>query len=76
MRLPAISIISESFNVGIIPRQLHLQWLDRLDVHGAIMHQISEPARRMLRRYLMIALATYNAGGTVCYQIAARKAGG
>ncbi|MBI4714898.1 MAG: class I SAM-dependent methyltransferase [Nitrospirae bacterium] len=51
------------------------QWLDRLDVHGEIMRQISEPAWWMLRRYLMIALAAYNAGGTVCYQIAARKAG-
>jgi cyclopropane-fatty-acyl-phospholipid synthase len=48
-------------------------WLNNFDRHAAAMHAISGHATLMLRRYLMIALATYRAGHTVCYQITARK---
>lgn len=48
-------------------------WLNNLDGRADGMRAISERAYMMLRRYLMIALATYRSGGTVCYQIAARK---
>lgn len=49
------------------------QWLEQIDVTSDQMKAISTPAYWMLRRYLMIALATYRAGGTVCYRIGARK---
>ena len=49
------------------------QWLANLDLHADRMRVISERAYTMLRRYLMIALATYRAGGTVCHMITARK---
>lgn len=48
-------------------------WLNNLDERAGEMRAISERAFTMLRRYLMIALATYRNGGTVCYQITARK---
>ena len=48
-------------------------WLNNLDARMDAMNAVSERATLMLRRYLMIALATYRAGHTVCYQIAARK---
>lgn len=51
-------------------------WLGNLDQNADRMRAISERAYTMLRRYLMIALATYRSGGTVCYQIAARKCRG
>ena len=49
------------------------QWLGNLDDHAEEMRAVSEPAYTMLRRYLMIALATYRLGHTVCHQITARK---
>jgi len=48
-------------------------WLNNLDDGADQMKAISGRAYTMLRRYLMIALATYRSGGTVCYQITARK---
>lgn len=48
-------------------------WLGNLDVHAGRMRAISQQAYTMLRRYLMVALATYRAGGTVCHMITARK---
>jgi len=49
------------------------QWLGNLDLHASRMSAVSRQAYTMLRRYLMIALATYRAGGTVCHMITARK---
>jgi cyclopropane-fatty-acyl-phospholipid synthase len=49
------------------------QWLGNLDRHAAPMRAVSGQAYTMLRRYLMIALGTYRAGGTVCHMITARK---
>jgi cyclopropane-fatty-acyl-phospholipid synthase len=49
------------------------QWLGNLDHHAARMRALSARAYTMLRRYLMVALATYRAGGTVCHMITARK---
>jgi cyclopropane-fatty-acyl-phospholipid synthase len=51
------------------------QWLGNLDRHAAEMRTISDRAYLMLRRYLMIALATYRAGNTVCHMITAEKRG-
>lgn len=51
------------------------QWLANLDRHEAGMKALDARAHTMLRRYLMIALATYRAGGTVCHMMAARKPG-
>jgi cyclopropane-fatty-acyl-phospholipid synthase len=51
------------------------QWLSNLDCHADAMRVISKSDYIMLRRYLMIALATYRAGGTVCHMITARKRG-
>jgi cyclopropane-fatty-acyl-phospholipid synthase len=51
------------------------QWLANLDRHAAEMRAVSERAYLMLRRYLMIALATYRAGNTVCHMITAEKRG-
>jgi cyclopropane-fatty-acyl-phospholipid synthase len=48
-------------------------WLNNFDRRVDAMRAVSERATLMLRRYLMIALATYRAGHTVCYQITARK---
>jgi cyclopropane-fatty-acyl-phospholipid synthase len=49
------------------------QWLENLDDHADAMRGLSEDAYWRLRRYLMIALATYRAGGTVCHLITAEK---
>jgi cyclopropane-fatty-acyl-phospholipid synthase len=49
------------------------QWLANLDSEAARMRAESARGYTMLRRYLMIALATYRAGGTVCHMITARK---
>ena len=49
------------------------QWLTNLDREADRMQAISAGAYAMLRRYLMIALATYRAGATVCHMITARK---
>jgi cyclopropane-fatty-acyl-phospholipid synthase len=49
------------------------QWLANLDSHAGPMRALSARGYNMLRRYLMIALATYRAGGTVCHMITARK---
>lgn len=49
------------------------QWLSNLDTHAERMRAISERAYWMLRRYLMIALATYRSGHTVCHLITAEK---
>jgi len=49
------------------------QWLGRLDQHCDAMRAVSDAAYRMLRRYLMIALATYRTGHTRCYQFTARR---
>lgn len=51
------------------------QWLDRLDEHAAEMRTVSARAASMLRRYLMIALATYRSGRTLCHLIVAEKPG-
>jgi cyclopropane-fatty-acyl-phospholipid synthase len=49
------------------------QWLGNLDLYAERMRAVSGRGYTMLRRYLMIALATYRAGGTVCHMITARK---
>jgi cyclopropane-fatty-acyl-phospholipid synthase len=51
------------------------QWLQNLDGHADEMRAVSPRAYLMLRRYLMIALATYRAGNTVCHMITAEKPG-
>jgi cyclopropane-fatty-acyl-phospholipid synthase len=51
------------------------QWLGNLDAHAGEMRALSDRAYRMLRRYLMIALATYRSGRTVCHMITAEKNG-
>lgn len=51
------------------------QWLGNLDAHADEMRAISQRAYLMLRRYLMIALATYRSGNTVCHMITAEKRG-
>jgi len=51
------------------------QWLDRLDDHAEEMQTISTRGYRMLRRYLIIALATYRSGRTLCHLITAEKPG-
>jgi len=48
-------------------------WLKNIDEHENEMRAISEKAYVMLRRYLMIALGTYRAGGTVCHMMVAEK---
>lgn len=49
------------------------QWLGNLDRNAERMRSVSAQDYRMLRRYLMIALGTYRAGGTCCHMITARK---
>lgn len=49
------------------------QWLANLDSDAGRMRAASARGYTMLRRYLMIALATYRAGGTLCHMITARK---
>jgi cyclopropane-fatty-acyl-phospholipid synthase len=49
------------------------QWLDNLDRHEEAMRALSEATYMRLRRYLMIALATYRSGGTICHMITAEK---
>jgi cyclopropane-fatty-acyl-phospholipid synthase len=51
------------------------QWLGNLDAHADEVRAVSQRAYLMLRRYLMIALATYRAGNTVCHMITAEKPG-
>ena len=48
-----------------------LQWLQNLDRHAEEMEAVSREAYRMLRRYLMLALATYRSGRTLCHLIVA-----
>jgi len=70
-------------NAGLIPELVDnisadyvrtlTSWLNSLDGRAQEMQAISERGYAMLRRYLMIAHTTYRSGGTVCYQIAARK---
>lgn len=50
-------------------------WLNNIDRNEQAMRAVSARDYLMLRRYLMIALATYRAGGTVCHLITARKTG-
>ena len=47
------------------------QWLQNLDRHAEEMEAVSREAYRMLRRYLMLALATYRSGRTLCHLIVA-----
>lgn len=49
------------------------QWLRNLDRNADGMREISADTYMMLRRYLMIALATYRAGTTVCHMITAER---
>lgn len=49
------------------------QWLRNLDQHSDEMRSLSRQGYLMLRRYLMIALATYRSGHTVCHMISAEK---
>jgi cyclopropane-fatty-acyl-phospholipid synthase len=49
------------------------QWLRNLDRHADEMRALSERGYLMLRRYLMIALATYRSGHTVCHMMIAEK---
>jgi cyclopropane-fatty-acyl-phospholipid synthase len=49
------------------------QWLRNLDRHADEMRAVSAHDYLMLRRYLMIALATYRAGHTVCHMMTAEK---
>jgi cyclopropane-fatty-acyl-phospholipid synthase len=76
-------MLSRLEEAGLVP--LHLenisahyvrtlsQWLANLDTHAAAMRAASERGYWMLRRYLMIALATYRSGHTVCHLITAEK---
>ena len=75
----------EMEEVGLVPYALEnisrdyvrtlSQWLGNLDRHAGEMRAISDRAYLMLRRYLMIALATYRTGTTVCHMITAEKRG-
>ena len=49
------------------------QWLGNLDRHAEEMKAVSSDAYRMLRRYLMLALATYRSGHTLCHLITAAR---
>jgi cyclopropane-fatty-acyl-phospholipid synthase len=49
------------------------QWLRKLDLHADEMRSVSRADYLMLRRYLMIALATYRSGNTVCHMMTAEK---
>lgn len=49
------------------------QWLCNLDAHADEMQAVSRSAYRMLRRYLMLALATYRAGHTLCHIVTATR---
>ena len=70
---------------GLVPLQLEnisahyvrtlSQWLRRLDEHAEEMQALSGTAYPMLRRYLIIALATYRSGRTLCHMITAEKPG-
>ncbi len=60
-------------NISADYRRTLAQWLQRLDRFREEMNAISGEAWWMLRRYLMIALATYRSGNTLCHQITARK---
>ncbi len=51
------------------------QWLRNLDAHADEMRAVSQRDYLMLRRYLMIALATYRSGQTVCHMMTAEKRG-
>jgi cyclopropane-fatty-acyl-phospholipid synthase len=62
-----LSDISDDYKITLA------QWLKNLDQYSEEMRAIDARAHTMLRRYLMIALGTYRAGGTVCHMMAARK---
>ena len=49
------------------------QWLRNLDQHADEMQAVSRSAYRMLRRYLMMALATYRSGHTLCHIVTATR---
>lgn len=49
------------------------QWLGNLDEHVDEMQAVSRNAYRMLRRYLMLALASYRSGHTVCHIVTATR---
>ncbi|HEY9025942.1 MAG TPA: class I SAM-dependent methyltransferase, partial [Burkholderiaceae bacterium] len=49
------------------------QWLRNIDRHADEMRAVSQRDYLMLRRYLMIALATYRSGNTVCHMMTAEK---
>ncbi|MBC8327829.1 MAG: class I SAM-dependent methyltransferase [Planctomycetes bacterium] len=50
------------------------QWLDNLDEHAEEMEAADPAFFPMLRKYLMLALATYRMAQTQCFLIAAQKA--
>lgn len=49
------------------------QWLRKLDANADEVRALSKGGYLMLRRYLMIALATYRSGNTVCHMMTAEK---
>jgi cyclopropane-fatty-acyl-phospholipid synthase len=49
------------------------QWLQNLDRHAEEMQTVSKSAYRMLRQYLMLALATYRSGHTLCHLVTAAR---
>ncbi len=49
------------------------QWSDRLDLHAAEMEAAEPEFFPNLRRYIMLALATYRQEGTLCHMTAAQK---
>ena len=49
------------------------QWLLNIDEHADEVRAVSKRDYLMLRRYLMIALATYRSGRTVCHMMTAQK---
>lgn len=49
------------------------QWLQNLDRHADEMQAVSKSAYRMLRQYLMLALASYRSGRTLCHLVTAAR---
>lgn len=60
-------------NITLHYRRTLAQWLDNLDRHAEEMQAAAPEFFPRLRRYLMIALATYRMAQTQCFMIAAQK---
>ncbi|MGH8549359.1 MAG: SAM-dependent methyltransferase [Methylococcales bacterium] len=50
------------------------QWAENLDLHHAELKKAAGSFFVEFRRYIMLAIATYRAGNTVCHMMAAQKA--